>query len=112
MGAQGSVTLDFGAFPGQPMASIAVTGQTGIGTGSLVEVWIAPLDTSDHTAEEHIVDPPQVSAGPPVAGAGFTIYGLTTPNLVPLQDRPAIGQVGNVGSLMIWGKWNVAWVWN
>lgn len=119
MGAQGTTTIDFGAWPGKPVTSVDVTGQTGIGTGSLVEVWILPADTSDHTSDEHLVDPPIVRAGPPVAATGFTIYGLSTPITVatPNDERmkAATGQ-GEIGArdrvVMIWGKWNVAWVWN
>ena len=50
MGAQGSTTLTFGAFPGGSDASVTVTGQAGILAGSLVEAWILPAATADHTS--------------------------------------------------------------
>ena len=97
MGAQGTTTVDFGAFPGKSDASVAVTGQAGIVAGSLVEAWIRPVDTADHLADEHLVETMRVMAGAIVAGTGFTIYALNS------------GQVGNT---MLYGLWTVAWVWN
>ena len=106
MGAQGTATLDFGAFPGKTDASVAVTGQAGIAAGSLVEAWIFPTATADHTVDEHWVDPPEVFAGNVVAGTGFTIYGV-------LKKRCEIGpQNRSVDAPMIYGKWSVGWVWN
>lgn len=98
MGAQGTATLDFGAFPGAPDGSVAVTGQTGILAGSLVEAWVLPATTTDHSVAEHYVSPPRVEAGEVVAGTGFTIRGFAT---------DAVGDLATT-----YGQWNVAWVWN
>lgn len=95
MGAQGTATLNFGAFPGDSDTSVAITGQTGIQSTSLVEAWILPAATADHSADEHLVETLDVVAGNIVAGTGFTIYGINE----------------GFGS-MIYGQWNVAWVWN
>lgn len=126
MGAQGTATLDFGAFPGGSDASVTVTGQTGILSGSLVEAWILPAATSDHTADEHIVETIRIFAGSIVAGTGFTIYGVNTSQLneplVPAgisRFRSAAGTVygyagqgaGGKGT-RIYGTWNIGWVWN
>jgi hypothetical protein len=92
MGASGTAILDFGARPVSD-TSLAVTGQGTILAGSLVEAWIWPLITADHTADEHIVEELMVYAGNVVAGVGFTIY-LT-----------AQGPDGS------FGQWSVAWVW-
>lgn len=73
MGAQGTTTVDFGAFPGAMDASVAVTGQAGIVAGSLVEAWLRPAATADHTADEHLVEPLRVLAHTIVAATGFTI---------------------------------------
>lgn len=81
MGAQGIATLDFGAFPGASDTSVAVTGQAGISSGSLVEAWIRPSATTDHSADEHLVETLEVFAGNVVAGTGFTIYGLNESQL-------------------------------
>ena len=93
MSAQGTASVNFGAFPGATDASVVVTGQAGITAGSLVEAWILPAATADHSADEHWVEPPGVVAGAVVAGTGFTIY-------VTARNNRA------------YGLWNVAWVWN
>lgn len=103
MGAQGTALLDFGAFPGASDASLTVTGQAGIASGSLVEAWILPAATADHTADEHIAETLRVFAGNIVAGTGFTIYGINTSQL----NEPVTGK-----GTRLYGKWNVAWVWN
>lgn len=126
MGAQGTVILDFGAFPGGSDASVTVTGQASITGTSLVEAWLLPADTLDHTADEHLVETIKVVAGNIVAGTGFTIYGVNTSQLnEPLEKvspstfRTAAGTIygdsaPTVGGIAtrIYGKWNVAWVWN
>lgn len=99
MGAQGTATLDFGAHPGSDMASVAVTGQTGIVSGSLVEAWIRPVVSADHSADEHMVEDLYVTARDIVAGTGFTIFGF---------PRTAPG--GKAAKLI--GQWTIAWVWN
>lgn len=94
MATTGTTTVDFGTFPGSSNTSVAVTGQAGIVNGSLVEAWIWPIATADHTADEHIVDPPAIVAGTIVAGVGFTIYAKTN------------------NTTRHYGQYTVAWVWN
>lgn len=126
MGAQGTTTINFGAFPGTSDASVAVTGQTGITGTSLVEAWLYPAATADHSADEHMVETIKVVAGNIVAGTGFTIYGFNTSERhEPLTSagisrfrtaattvyggtKPSIGGRGT----RIYGQWTVAWVWN
>lgn len=96
MGAQGTATIDFGAFPGASDTSVAVTGQTSIVSGSAVEAWILPAATADHSVDEHMVETLKVIAGNIVAGTGFTIYGFNS----------------GFGDVRLYGTWNVAWVWN
>jgi len=106
MAGTGTATLDFGAFPGKTDATVTVTGQAGIGAGSLVEAWIFPTATADHSADEHWVDPPEVYAGNVAAGTGFTVYGV-------VKKRAEIGPLGrNIDQPRIYGTWTVAWVWN
>jgi hypothetical protein len=114
VGLNGTATLDFGAFPGASDASVAVTGQAGIVAGSLVEAWIMPAATADHTDTEHMVETFKVFAATIIAGTGFTIYGFNTSQLnEPLTQlaREQQPQSGGVGT-RIYGKWNVGWVWS
>lgn len=133
MGAQGTATLDFGAFPGKSDASVAVTGQAAIVAGSLVEAWIRPAATADHTDTEHMVETLNVFAASIVVGTGFTIYGFNTSQLnepvrpprtastsvLPTVGMPAAGlqKAGPEGAgggkgTRIYGQWTIAWVWN
>ena len=93
-GASGTVELDFGALPGTMYTTVAVTGQASIVAGSLVNVWIRPAATTDHTADEHIVDPPRVIAGDIISATGFTIHGFST------------------NKVRHHGKYTVAWTWS
>lgn len=95
MGATGTGTVDFGA-TGFGRATLVITGQAGILAGSLAEAWLFPATTADHSVDEHIIDGPKVIAADVVAGVGFTIYAEAC-------DNP--------GS-MLYGLYNVAWVWN
>lgn len=116
MATTGTATLDFGAFPGKSDASVDVTGQSAIVSGSLVEAWLRPEATPDHTADEHMVETLKVIAGNIQAGVGFTIYGFNTSELNEApsgwlssgQNRSGCGGRGT----RIWGRWTVAWVWN
>lgn len=113
MGAQGTATLDFGAFPGKSDASVAVTGQTGILAGSLVEAWLRPEASADHSADEHMLETLKVVAGAIVAGTGFTIYGFNSSQLnerSPGNYNDARG--GDGKGTRIYGAWSVGWVWN
>ena len=116
MPAQGTTTVNFGAWPGADTASVDVTGQASIASGSLVEAWIFPTATGDHSVDEHLYDAPEVVAGNVVAGTGFTIYAKAPQ---PAQIVPDVVN-GGLGALkdnikqngMIYGQWTVAWVWN
>ena len=115
MAGQGTATLDFGAFPGASDASVAVSAPT-IGAGNLVEAWIFPAATTDHTADEHWVESLRVFAGDVVAGVGFNIYGLndcefSEPTSQGMGNRAMAGVGGGRGTLL-YGKWNIGWVWN
>jgi hypothetical protein len=102
MGAQGTATLQFGAFPGKSQAEVVVIGQAGIIAGSLVEAWLESKDTTDHSPEEHALADVKVVAGKIVPGTGFTVYGFNTNSLANREGFVP----------MPWGEWNVSWVWN
>jgi hypothetical protein len=132
VGAQGTASLTFGAFPGSSDASVAVTGQAAILAGSLVEAWLMPAATADHSADEHWVESIQVRAGNVVAGTGFTIWGWNTsqlsepvsaapPSAVMHQNgtavvlktaQPGAVSYGGGAGTRLYGAWNIAWVWN
>jgi hypothetical protein len=91
----GTAVLNFGAAPGTNTATVAVTGQTGIVSGSAAEAWFMGVDsTADHNAYEHTIMPLAVAL--PVTaitpGVGFTITALT--------------------QLRLTGQIAVRWVWN
>ena len=92
--AQGTSTIDFGAFPGSNEASIAVTGQGTISATSKAEAYIMGDDTtSDHTANDHRYFAALIglSCGTPTVSTGFTIYARSTEKLQ--------------------GTYKVRWVW-
>ena len=129
MSDQGTATINFGAFPGSSDASVDVTGQASIVSGSLVEAWLRPVATGDHSADEHLVETIRVSAGNIIGATGFTIYAINTSQLSePLTwgDQSAnIVQDATQGlntivngppfrggaGTRIYGQWTVAWVW-
>jgi hypothetical protein len=93
MGAQGTATLSFGAFPGKTDTFVAVTGQTGfVAATSLCEAW-AYGSTADHSSDEHWVEN-LIVATQPFVDTAFIIFGRT-------GDK-----------LRLYGDWKVAWVWN
>ena len=97
----GTAVLDFGAFPGASDASVVVTGQTGILSTSVVNAFIRPVATADHTADEHLVETLQVRAGNIVVGTGFTIYGF---NSNQINDSKGNGT-------RLSGQWTISWTW-
>lgn len=126
MGASGTTTVDFGAFPGKSDTTRVITGQATIASGSLVEAWIVPTATADHTADEHWLETLKVMAGTIVAGTGFTIYAVNTsqvnePLVAPGVDkfRPAATSaygftapsIGGVGT-RLYGLFTVCWIWS
>jgi hypothetical protein len=97
----GLVVLDFGAFPGSAMGSVAVIGQPGILATSKVDAWIS-LDsaTTEHSKDEHLIENLIIRAGNIVPGVGFTVYGQA--------NNPQNN--GNAGN-RIYGKWSCNWEW-
>lgn len=96
MPGNGQTTVDFGAWPGGLDAQATITGQTGIVAGSNVEAWLFPATTADHTPDEHRLDGVVVSADKAsiVDATGFTI------NAVVREP-----------GFLLYGLYNVGWVW-
>lgn len=94
--ANGTAVLDFGAFPGTDVTTIAVTGQAAILTSSAVEAWIIPEATAVHSEDEVVMLTPFVFPSVPVslivAGTGFTIYGVCHDD-------------------SLWGTLKIGWAW-
>lgn len=134
MSSSGTTTVNFGSFPGSSHATVAVTGQASIGSSSLVEAWIFPSATADHTSDEHLVEKIRVVAADVIAGTGFTIHAFNTNEIrEPLNvpgnasgrvhrahttagnnTKGAGDQMPSVGGAlpMPYGQFTVAWVWN
>lgn len=70
---QGVRVVDLGAFPGTGDATLVVTEQTGILPTALIAAWIVPIATTDHSVDEHRIEPPLVSAHSITADSGFSI---------------------------------------
>lgn len=125
-GNAGSTTIDFGAFPGGSDATVTVTGQTGIVSGSVLQAWLVAQPTADHTADEHRVETISVTCGNIVPNTSFDIYATNTSQLnEPLiqegnnKNRNALTMtlgasspsVGGIGT-RIYGTWTVHWRWS
>ena len=113
--AQGTATIDFGAFPGATDASVAIASPT-IGATSQVEAYLYPLDTADHSADEHVVEMIDVMADASsiVAGVGFTVR-------AKVRDNPGTGQhydpkqpatYNRKDGLRLYGIYSIAWAWS
>ena len=95
MGAQGSATIDFGAFPGKSDAATTVSA-VGIADADLAEAWIRPVASADHSADEHLVETIRFHA---IAVGGFAVIAVQAFNT-------------GSGNTRIYGVWNFNWVWN
>lgn len=113
MGATGTAVLDFGAFPGKVDASVAITGQAAIGSGSRVEAWIdTGTATAAHSKDEHILAAAllDITYGNIVAGTGFTIFGFA-------RDTGGSGGVSGEYEILarqvgrLYGTFTIAWAW-
>lgn len=86
--ASGDEDVDAGAWPGVDTFEATITSADCEAT-SIVEAWILPEATADHTVDEHIVDPPRVVAHTPAAGSfKVTLVG---------------------GSSNVYGDWHIGW---
>lgn len=77
------------------MAQVAVTGQSGIVSGSNAEAFLmgdSVADPNGHSADEHLIENLVIRCGSVIAGVGFTIYAFC-----------ALGTTQ--------GKFQVRWVW-
>jgi hypothetical protein len=120
MGAQGTATLDFGAFPGSSVAYVDVVA-AGVVAASAVEAWIRPVASTDHTDVDHVAAPMKV-VGVYVSDGNIRIYGINQNDVIPpLEPQPVAMSAGSLRtktlldrqkSPMFVGQFNVWWVWN
>jgi hypothetical protein len=122
MGAQGTASLDFGAFPGSSVASVDVAA-AGVISTSAIEAWIRPEATADHTDADHVAAPMQV-VGTYLSDGNIRIFGVNTNDVIPpLEPQPLArssptsavlpkSQLARQNSPMFVGLFKVNWVWN
>ena len=112
--AQGTTTVNFGAFPGATDTSVAVTGQAAIVGTSQIEAYLYPVATADHSADEHKVEEIRVYADPStiVAGTGFTIYAYALDNGGSEYFLPDQTYGYRRDGVRLYGLYTVAWVWS
>ena len=96
------VTLDFGAFPGAPEATVVITGQTDILATSKVLAWVQPIATSNHSADEQANEDIIVGTNTIIPGIGFTIFAQTS-GISFINPRAYQNQ--------LYGQFNIAWSW-
>lgn len=123
MGAQGTATLNFGAFPGASDTFVDVA-TAGVLSTSLVEAWMhGGTATADHSIDEHQVETVKVW-GKFLSAGNIRIYGMnsnqvnepvspprSSPYTVAGIEKAGLEQGGGKGT-RIYGQWTVAWVWN
>jgi len=108
----GTTTVNFGVFPGSPEATVDVAGQAGFVSTSLLNVWVQPVATADHSVDEHIVESITVRAFFKINGT-FTIIASMVPfpswitNVgYPLDGRPTSQPQ------RLFGLFTIRWAWS
>lgn len=95
MGAQGTATLDFGAFPGAYDAFVDVA-TAGVISTSLIEAWMhGGTATADHTVDEHMLETVKVF-GRFLSNGNIRIYGLQTTEVFERRANPVEQPRGSV----------------
>lgn len=108
--AKNTAIVDFGSFPGSTHATVVVTGETNIVSGSKVEVWIDNLASADHTADEHLLENLRVGHSTIVAGTGFTCEAHYV-GMHAIESWPGLRSPVNPNNNypMAYGKFNLLW---
>lgn len=99
----GETTVDFTA-AGADLVTVSVSRATVAAATTHIEAYLFPKSTgsgvTDHTADEHIIDPPEVFAHTIVDGVGFSITAVSGPQGRSLRTGPDYHT----------GKYTVRWV--
>lgn len=116
----GVTTVNFGAFPGAPFATVTVPAVDVFDPNAVVDVFIVPIATSDHSADEHVADPPLVNgyadgngniiieaipSGRDLIVPPGTAFGNKTAGTNYTGSQMPVGQPNP----MPVGKWSVGW---
>lgn len=112
----GIATLDFGPFPGSPSASVTIPAVDAADPNAVLDAWIVQVATVDHSADEHAVDPPMVSAvadgnGNIIITGGPSGRDLFVPPGTPYGAASSQQPIGQI-QLMPVGKWSVGWAFS
>ena len=103
--ANGSTTINFGAWPGTARATADVSGQTGYVAGSRVEAFILPVATADHSLDEHRSVMLKVLAFYKVYGT-FTIEGYENAPYSVMDNKKQYRKQ------FLHGQYTVGWAWS
>jgi hypothetical protein len=113
----GVATINFGPFPGSSSAVLMLPGWSDMGIPAQpINAWAIPFGTADHTADEHVADPPRFSAA--VDGLGnIVISGFPSGRDLPVPPGTPFGNsssqmpIGNQQP-MPYGAWSVGWAYS
>jgi hypothetical protein len=94
---KGRTEVDFGAFPGSTHLTHTI-GVHGITSDDDVTVWLLPIATDDHTADEASIERIRVSAQP---STNLLTFHLTL--------EPPLPAPSGSPQPTTYGKWLVAW---
>jgi hypothetical protein len=121
MADSGSTTVNFGAFPGTFEAKTDVS-TPGVLTTSLVEAWLLPISTADHSQDEHIAEYDAIEVfGYCAANGTLSIIARPRPiNTLRMdiseggdaQNGPSSGSIRTGAEAnRLFGQYTVGWVW-
>lgn len=117
--------LNFGAFPGSSDAVVDVAAP-GVVAASLIEAWVMPVATADHSVDEHMAETLRV-VGSYLSDGNLRIRGFNTNVVMPptepvITPHPGPGTQINQGAALLpqeraaaprlVGQFSVGWVWN
>jgi hypothetical protein len=94
----GETTIDFGT--GADVVTVAIARASVAAATTHVEAYVFPKATTDHSIDEHLIDPPRVFAHSIVDGVGFSISGVSPPPGRSLRQ----------GADYLTGKYTIRWV--
>ena len=109
----GLATVNFGAFPGAQSAQTTIALSGPANPSAVVDVWIEPIATADHSADEHAVDPPLVSAQ--IVGSNLVINAFASGRDWPTPPGTPFGNPANsqmptsCQQPQPYGLWSVGW---